>query len=94
MKYAIKLLTAELNKEKYCLKLTASTELKMQIAGKIDELEKSIKAVKQHDKIFALLKRLKRWADSSITSVSQEAWMKEEDAIFEQIKKIIGEAGK
>ena len=94
MKYAIKLLIAALNQEKYCLKLTASTELKMQIAGKIDELEKAIKAIKQHDKMLDLLKRLDKWADSSLSSVTQEAWMKEQDKLFEQIKKIIGEAGK
>ena len=94
MKIAINCLKAELRSLKSCQNLTASTELKMEYAGKIDELEKAIKAIKQHDKMLALLKRLKRWADSSITSVSQEAWMKEEDAIFEQIKKIIGEAGK
>lgn len=89
MKYAIKLLAAALNQEKYCLKLTASTELKMQIAGKIDELEKAIKAIKQHDKMIDLLKRLDKWADSDPSHALPEAWAKEQGKLLEQVKAII-----
>ena len=42
-------------------------------------------------KIFDLLERLDKWADSSLSSISQEAWMKERDKLFEQVKAIVKE---
>lgn len=88
VKHAIKLLTAGLNEEKYCLKLTASTELKMQISGKIDELEKAIKAIKQHDKMKDCL------LDIAVRLSTVFPLTADDRKALQKAEKIIGEAGK
>jgi hypothetical protein len=94
MKYAIaiSILNSKLRNLRLSQKETASTESKIIYANTISAIEKAIKAVKQHDEMLDLLKRLDKWADSSLSSVSQEAWMKEQDTLFEQIKKVIEKA--
>lgn len=94
MKHAIKYLKANLRSLKSCQKQTASTERKMDYAYGIDAIEKAIKAIKQHDKMLDLLKRLDKWFNGSISAVGMDEWMKEQDKLFEQIKKTIGEGRK